>query len=467
MSEFDLVVIGAGPGGYVAAIRAAQLGLKVAVVDQRGQPGGTCFHIGCIPSKALLQSSLFYSQIQTDFKQHGILCNQVFLDLEQMLSRKTTLVNELAEGIHSLFRKQGIVFIQGKAIIETPQKVAIAGKNGVFAKNILIASGATPIIPEGVEIDEEHIVTSTGALNLKKVPRHLVVVGGGYIGLELGSVWLRLGSAVTVVESQEQIVSNLDEEMRVHLQQALTKQGMVFKFARKLSRIVKNSHDLTMHFLPIQATPGSIPEMMGCDAVLFALGRKPSTENLGLDNVGIEMDHEGFIRVNSHWQTSCPTIYAIGDVTRLGPMLAHRAGEEGVALAEHLAGQKSYVNYELIPSVIYTSPQVASVGKTEEELKNAGVAYRVGKFPFSANERAKIGGQTSGFVKVLIEETRDSLLGVHIIGPEAETLIAEAALALAFGGSAKDIARMCHAHPTYAEVLKEAALAAYDQPIHI
>lgn len=462
MVEFDLLVIGAGPGGYVAAIRAAQLGMKVALVDKQAMLGGTCLNVGCIPSKALLHSSHLYWQAQNHFAKHGIVCDGVRVELSQMLAHKAGVVEELTRGVAFLLRKNNVTFIHGQATFIDAQSVNV--KDTIYkAKSILIATGAGPFIPEGIAVDEQQIVTSTGALSLASVPEHLVIIGGGYIGLELGSVWNRLGAHVTIVDSLPRIASGLDNEIAASLHKALSGQGMTFQLEHRLRSLKKVDAKVEISLTPLDAPEDT---SLTCDVVLLAMGRRPLTADLDLEKAGIQVDERGFIPVNQQWQTACPTVYAIGDVTA-GLMLAHRAEEEGIAVAEQLAGQAGYVDYDVIPAVVYTSPEVASVGQTEQQLQNEGIDYRVGKFPFSANSRAKACGETQGFVKILTEAKTDRILGIHIIGEMAGTLIAEAALAMAFGASAEDIARTCHAHPTHAEAVKEAALAAFSQALHV
>ena len=473
MSEqsVDLLVIGAGPGGYVAAIRAAQLGMKVAVVDKRSLPGGTCLNVGCIPSKALLHTSQKYVESKTHLENYGVDVERVRLNLKKMLGYKENVVDELTRGIGFLFHKNGVTFIQGTAHIKSKGKVQVTTQNGDQSdwdvKHILIATGSEPSIPKGVEVDEEHIVTSTGALNLTTVPKHMVVIGAGYIGLELGSVWSRLGAGVTVVEYLDHPLPTLDQELASALHKSLKDQGIVFRFGHKVTKIIKRDKQVILHTQPSQGEALEEPEIMTCDVVLLAMGRRPYTHGLGLENVGITLNEQGFIPVNRpSYQTTCEGVYAIGDVTP-GPMLAHKAEDEGIAVAERIAGQAGHVNYKVIPAVVYTSPEVATVGKTEEELKAEGTAYRSGKFPFLANSRAKAVGNTTGFIKVLSDDKTDRILGVHIIGEVAGTLIAEAAHAMEMGSTAEDIARTCHAHPTHSEALKEAAMAAYSSPIHM
>lgn len=467
----DLLVIGAGPGGYVAAIRASQLGMKVVVVDKRALPGGTCLNIGCIPSKALLHSSQKYVEAKNHFENHGIEVEKVRHNLKKMHGRKDNVVDELTRGIGFLFRKNGITFINGTAQIKAQGKVQVTKPDGdlldLEARHILIATGSEPLVPKGMEVDEERVITSTGALNLEKVPKHLVVIGAGYIGLELGSVWSRLGAEVTVVEYLEHPLPTLDRELATALQKSLASQGLVFRLGHRVSKILKRDKDVALHLHPSNVESLEEPEIMTCDVVLLSMGRRPHIHGLGLANVGITLDERGFIPVtHPAYETVCPGIYAIGDVIP-GPMLAHKAEEEGIAVVERIAGQAGHVNYGAIPAVVYTSPEVATVGKTEEELKQKGIAYKVGKFPFSANARAKAVGDTAGFVKVLSDQKTDQILGVHIMGEMAGTMIGEAALAIEMVASAEDLARTCHAHPTHSEALKEAAMAAYGKAIHI
>jgi dihydrolipoamide dehydrogenase len=465
---YDVIVIGGGPGGYVAAIRAAQLGLKTACVEKRGSLGGTCLNIGCIPSKALLQSSEKYEEAQHALAVHGIKVSGVALDLPVLMARKDKVVGENTRGVEFLFKKYKVEYIKGAARFTAPGKLAVTPINGgqaqeLAATSIIIATGSDIVPLPGVDIDEKTIVSSTGALSLPSVPKSLVVVGGGYIGLEMGSVWRRLGSAVTVVEFLDRITPGMDNELSRSLQRVLTKQGFTFRLGTKVSAAKRNGESVALTLEPAQGGP---KEEMSAAVVLVAIGRRPYTEGLGLEAVGVVVDNKGRIKVDENFATNVKGIYAIGDVIA-GPMLAHKASEEGVALAETLAGQRSRVNYEAIPAVIYTWPEVASVGRSEEELKSAGIAYKVGKFPFSANPRARANADTEGFVKILADSGSDRVLGVHIIGPDAGTLIAEATLAMEYGASAEDIARTCHAHPTLNEAVKEAALAVEGHPIHI
>jgi dihydrolipoamide dehydrogenase len=466
--SFDLVVIGAGPGGYVAAIRAAQLGMKVAMVEKRTTFGGTCLNVGCIPSKALLQSSHLFEQAGHDLGVHGIVLGPPKLDFAQLMKRKGEVVDATTKGVAFLFRKNKVTAFQGTGRIEKVGEVVVLGEDGAVkdtlsAKNILIASGSEVTPLPGVAVDEKKIVSSTGALELAEVPRHLVVVGAGIIGLELGSVWRRLGSEVTVVEFLDRITPGVDDEITKQLQRALTKQGLKFKLGSKVTKAETTDSGVT---LTVEPAKGGAAETLQTDIVLVAIGRRPLVEGLGLDKVGVKLTAHGRIAVDAHLQTSVPGIYAIGDVID-GPMLAHKASEDGIACVETIAGQKGHVDWDLVPSVIYTQPEVAWVGKTEEQLKAAGVAYKVGKYPFTADPRSRANAATEGFVKVLADKATDKVLGVHIIGAEAGTMIAEAGLAMEFSASAEDIGRVCHAHPTVNEATKEAALAAWDKPIHL
>jgi len=464
---YDVVIIGAGPGGYVAAIRAAQLGMKTACIDSRQTPGGTCLNIGCIPSKALLQSSEKYAEARNGLAEHGIKISNADLDLAAMMARKDKVVTTLTRGVEFLFRKNKVDWLKGIARIAAPGRVMVGTGNGasqeIEAGAIVIATGSESIPLPGLTIDEQRIVSSTGALAFDRVPERLAVIGGGYIGLELGSVWSRLGSKVTVIEFLDRILPNMDHELGPALQRVLTRSGVAFKLATKVVRGELGNEAVTLELEPAK---GGERETLAADAVLVAIGRRPFTNGLGLDEIGIARDPAGRVTVDGGFATNVPGIYAIGDAIR-GAMLAHKAMEEGTALAERLAGQKPGIDYDAIPSVVYTWPEVAAVGKTEEELKAAGIEYRVGKFPFTANARARTNADTDGFVKVLAEAATDRVLGVHIIGPDAGTIIAEAALAMEFGASAEDIARTCHAHPTLSEALKEAALAVDGRAIHI
>ena len=462
----DVIVIGAGPGGYVAAIKSAQLGLKTLCVESRSTLGGTCLNVGCIPSKALLESSEKYAEACHGFALHGIKATSVSLDLPALLARKDKLVTELTGGIDYLFRKYKVTRVFGHGTLTGPGTVQVTSEKGQketwTAKSIILATGSKVTELPGVTIDEKTIVSSTGALNLKKVPEHLVVIGGGYIGLEMGTVWQRLGAKVTVVEFMDKIVPAMDREVGQALHKVLEKQGLQFKLNTKVAGAKTTAKGVELHLEP---AGGGAQETLLCDIVLVAIGRKPNTHDLGLETLGITLNERGQIPVNAHFETAAKGIYAIGDVIA-GPMLAHKAEEEGVACAEIIAGQAGHVNYEVIPAVVYTWPEVATVGKTEEELKAAHLPYKVGKFPFAANGRAKAMGMTEGFVKILAHEVTDEVLGVHILGPQAGTLIAQVAAAMEFKASSEDIARTCHAHPTLNEAVKEAALAVTGSPLH-
>ena len=464
--SYDLVVIGTGPGGYVCAIRAAQLGMKVAVVEKRATHGGTCLNVGCIPSKALLHASEAYAEAGHGFGAMGIKVKPE-LDLAAMLAFKDQGVKGNVDGVAFLLRKNKIDHFHGTGRILGTGKVEVTFINGekqvVDAKAIAIATGSEVANLPGIAIDEKRIVSSTGALSLPEVPKRLVVIGAGYIGLELGSVWSRLGAEVTVIEMLDRVAPGLDGEIAKQLQRVLTKQGLTFKLGVKVAGVDANGKSLKLTLEPVK---GGKSETLECDVVLVAVGRVPNTQGLGLAEAGVKPDNRGRVIVDAHYATSVPGIYAIGDVIK-GPMLAHKAEDEGIALAEILAGQAGHVNYDVIPSVIYTAPEVASVGKTEEELKQAGIAYTVGTFPFTANGRAKVNRTTEGFVKILAEDATDRVLGVHIIGADAGTMIAEAAVLMEFGGSAEDLARICHAHPTLNEAIKEAALAVDKRAIHM
>ncbi len=455
--NFDLVVIGGGPGGYICAIRAAQLGMRVACVEKRGALGGTCLNVGCIPSKALLHASELYAH-SADLAAFGIKTGKVSLDLPVMMEYKDKTVSDLTKGIEFLFKKNKVTYIAGTAKLTGQSQIEVRMNEGatevVSATHIVIATGSEPSSLPGITIDEERIVSSTGALALQAVPKHLLVVGGGVIGLELGSVWARLGAKITVVEFLDHIVPGADREVGKNFQRMLKKQGMEFRLSTKVTGIEKSGKGLKVSIEPAAGGPA---EILDADVALIAIGRKPYTDDLGLEMVGVATDR-GMIVTDPHYRTNVEGVYAIGDVIA-GPMLAHKAEDEGVALAELLAGKAGHVNYAVIPSVIYTAPEVAWVGKTEEQLKTDGIAYKAGKFPFAANARAKVAGDTEGFVKVLADAATDQVLGVHIIGPDAGNMIGEAAVAMEFGASSEDIARTCHAHPTLSESLKEAALA--------
>ena len=463
MSEsFDVIVIGSGPGGYVCAIRAAQLGLKTACVESRATLGGTCLNIGCIPSKALLQSSENFTDAQHHFAQHGVMVQGVSLDLARMQARKGEVVTANVKGVEFLFKKNKVEWLKGSGRIAGPGRVDVGGTE-YQAKHIVIATGSESIPLPGVEIDETTIVTSTGALELDHVPGHLVVIGGGYIGLELGSVWKRLGAEVTVVEFLDRLVPGMDAEVARQFERVLGKQGIKFRLGTKVTGAAKGESGVTLTLEPAKGGPS---ETLRADMVLVAIGRRAFTAGLGLAEAGVALDGRGRVQVDAHYAANVSGIYAIGDVIQ-GPMLAHKAEEEGMALAERLAGQAGHVNYGVIPGVVYTWPEVASIGATEEQLKQDGVAYKAGKFPFTANGRARAMASTDGFVKILADKETDRVLGAHIIGPDAGTLIAELATAMEFGASSEDVARICHAHPTLSEAVKEAALAVEGRAIHI
>ena len=463
-STFDVVVVGGGPGGYVCAIRAAQLGFKVACVEKRSALGGTCLNVGCIPSKALLAASEKYEEAKHGLAKFGIKVGDVALDLPGMLAHKDKVVKENTGGIEFLFKKNKIAWLRGAGRITGPNTVEVEGVGTVTAnKAIVIATGSEVTPLPGIEIDEQKIVSSTGALELPEVPKRLVVIGGGVIGLELGSVWGRLGSQVTVIEFLDRILPTMDGEVSKQMQRILGKQGMTFKLGSKVTGAKVTNTGVT---LSVEPAAGGAAEEIEADVVLVAIGRRAYTNGLGLDAVGVEMDNRGRVKIGKHFETNVPGIYAIGDVVE-GPMLAHKAEEEGVALAELLAGQAGHVNHDLVPGVVYTWPEVAAVGKTEEELKAAGIQYKAGKFPFTANGRARASGTTDGFVKILADARTDKVLGVHMVGPNVSEMVAELALAMEFSASSEDIARTCHAHPTLSEVTKEAALAVEGRALHI
>jgi dihydrolipoamide dehydrogenase len=471
LSTFDVVVIGAGPGGYVTAIRASQLGLTVAVVDKNENPGGTCLNVGCIPSKCLLDASQKYWQAKHQFKDIGIEVKELQLNISQMMAHKESVVEELTHGIEHLFKKNNITFIHGTAKILNANDVEVTYKDNkksiLRGKAIVIAVGSSAQALPHLPFDGKEIVSSTDVLSFDNVPKHLVIVGGGYIGLEMGSVWMRLGSLVTVVEFADTILAQADDDVRTALQRSLEKQGMIFKTKKNVVGMTKKGKDkeLCLQVLDVKAKEGELPELITCDAVLVAAGRKPETSSLGLDALAISIDTRGFIDVNNQFQTTIPSIFAIGDCIK-GPMLAHKAMDEGVAVAELLAGQAGNVNYNIIPAVVFTHPEIATVGKTENELKTAGHDYKVGKFSFAANGRAKTIGDTTGFVKIMTDVKTDRILGCAIVGAEAGSLIGQVAAVMEFGGSAEDIARTCHAHPTLNEAVKEAAWSAFDRALH-
>lgn len=467
--SYDLIVIGTGPGGYVCAIRAAQLGLKVAVVEKRGTHGGTCLNVGCIPSKALLHASELFEEAGHSFKKLGIDVGTPKLNLPAMMAHKDATVKSNVQGIDFLLKKNKIDPFMGAGRILAPGKVEVTMNDGsgvktLDTKSIVIATGSDVATLPGIVIDEATVVSSTGAIALPKVPERLLVIGAGVIGLELGSVWSRLGAKVTVVEYLDRILPGMDLEVAKQFQRMLEKQGFAFALGRKVTSVApKGDGPVTVTHEPAAGGPA---ETVEADVVLVAVGRKPYTDGLGLDEVGVQRDPRGRVVTDAHYRTTVEGIYAIGDVI-VGPMLAHKAEDEGVAVAEILAGQAGHVNYDVIPGVVYTMPEVATVGKTEEDLKTAGVAYKVGKFPFLANGRAKANLTTEGFVKVLADAATDRVLGCHIVGAGAGDLIHEVAVLMEFGGSAEDLGRTCHAHPTMSEAVKEAALAVDKRPIHI
>ncbi len=462
--KFDSVVIGGGPGGYVCAIRLAQLGQKTACIESRGSLGGTCLNVGCIPSKSLLNlSENFYKA--KNFEKIGIEVGSLKLNLPKMMKNKEKAVTVLTKGIEFLFKKNKVTYLKGTGSITGTNHISLKSVDNtnetIEAKNIIIATGSDPASLPGIEFDEEKIISSTGALSLKEVPKKLVVVGGGYIGLEMGSVWSRLGSEVQVVEFLDHITPGMDKEISNEFQKLLKKQGINFNLKTKVETISKNKNGVVVN----TTDENGSKKKFECDVVLISVGRKPNTSNLNLDKAGVEKDKKGRIKVNNRFQTNIKNIYAIGDVIE-GPMLAHKAEEEGIAVAEIIVGQSGHVNYDTIPGVIYTSPEVASIGKTEEQLKENKVDYKVGKFPFMANSRAKAIDEPEGFVKILADSKTDRVLGVHIIGPHAGELIAEMSVAMEFGASSEDIARTCHAHPTFSEAVKEAALSVDKRQIH-
>ncbi len=463
--NFDVIVIGGGPGGYVCAIRAAQLGLKTACVESRGTLGGTCLNVGCIPSKSLLNLSENFHKAKKDFFNQGIEVSNVKLNVEKMMNNKNKSVQVLTKGVEFLFKKNKVSYLKGKGVIFSPSNVVVydqGKKTSYNTKNIVVATGSSAVSLPGVKIDEKNIISSTAALSLNSVPKSLVVIGGGYIGLEMGSVWKRLGAEVTVIENLPFITPGMDREVSNEFQKILTKQGIKFKLNSKVLSIKDLGSEVKIVY---QSNEKNTKEEIFADKTLIAVGRKPYTEGLNLTKLGVKKDDKGRIKVNKKFQTEIKNIYAIGDVID-GPMLAHKAEEEGIAVAELLAGQSGHVNYDVIPGVIYTSPEVAYVGKSEEQLKKEGVLYKIGKFPFLANSRAKVNNETEGFVKILADSKSDRVLGVHIIGPHSGDMIAEMALAMEFGASAEDVARTCHAHPTHTEAIKEAALAVDKRPIH-
>jgi len=462
--KFQATIIGGGPGGYVCAIRLAQLGIKTACIESRETLGGTCLNIGCIPSKSLLNLSEYFHRAK-NFTKIGIEVENIKLNLPKMMQNKDKAVNNLTKGIEFLFKKNKITYFKGTGRFKSINQISILDKNNketiIETEKTIISTGSEPIALPGIKFDEEKILSSTGALSLLFVPKKMVVIGGGYIGLELGSVWSRLGTEVHVVEFLDHITPGMDKEISKEFMKILIKQGLNFHLQTKVDSIKKDKKEVV-----IKTTDKTGKKIVfESDVVLISVGRKPYTKNLNLEKINVELDNKNKIKVNKNFETNIPNVYAIGDVIE-GPMLAHKAEEEGIALAELISGQTGHVNYDVIPGVVYTSPEVASIGKTEEQLKNTNHAYKVGKFPFMANSRAKTINEPEGFVKILADENTDKVLGVHMIGPHAGELIAEMALAMEFGASSEDIARTCHAHPTFSEAIKEAALSVDKRPIH-
>ena len=464
MSEkFDVIVIGGGPGGYVCAIRLSQLGLKTACIESRGLLGGTCLNVGCIPSKNLLNFSENFHKAK-NFEKIGIEVGEVRLNLNKMMKNKEKAVTLLTKGIEFLFKKNKVTYLKGTGVFKSANEISILaeGKETIVqTNNTIISTGSEPVEIPGMEFDEEKILSSTGALSLSKLPKKMVVVGGGYIGLEMGSVWSRLGTHVEVIEFLDHIIPGMDREISKEFEKILKKQGITFQLNTKVDKINKNKNGVSINTIDKKNEKNTTE----ADVVLISVGRKPYTKGLNLEKVGVQTDKKGMIKVNKNFETNIKNIYAIGDVID-GPMLAHKAEEEGIAVAELIAGQSGHVNYDIIPGVIYTSPEVASVGKTEEQLKKNNINYKVGKFPFMANSRAKAINEPEGFVKILADAGNDKVLGVHIIGPHAGEMIAEMAVAMEFGASSEDIARTCHAHPTFSEAIKEAALSVEKRQIH-
>ena len=462
--NFDVTVIGGGPAGYVCAIRLSQLGLKTACIEARGTLGGTCLNVGCIPSKSLLNLSENFHKAK-NFQKIGIELEGLKLNLNKMMQNKNKAVTILTKGVEFLFKKNKIAYFKGTGSLKTKNSISIIDEKNkeyiVKSKNIILCTGSEPLSLPGIKFDEEKIVSSTGALSLSKVPKKMVVVGGGYIGLEMGSVWSRFGSEIHVIEFLDHITPGMDREISNEFMKILIKQGIKFSLKTKVEMIKKTNKGVTINTIDSDGKKNDIE----CDIALISVGRKPYTKKLNLENLGIAIDKKGRIKVNNKFQTNISNIYAIGDVID-GPMLAHKAEEEGIAVAEIIAGQSGHVNYEVIPGVIYTFPEVACVGKTEEQLKENNNKYKIGKFPFMANSRAKAIDQPEGFVKILADSKTDKVLGVHIIGPQAGEMIAEMSVAMEFGASSEDIARTCHAHPTFSEAIKEAALSVDKRPIH-
>jgi len=464
MSEkFDVTVIGGGPGGYVCAIRSSQLGLKTACIESRGTLGGTCLNIGCIPSKSLLNLSENFHKAK-NFEKFGIETGEIKLNLEKMMKNKDKAVTILSKGVEFLLKKNKVTYFKGTGSFKNQNQISIINnkeETTIETKNTIISTGSEPVSLRGIEFDEEKILSSTGALSISKLPKKMVVVGGGYIGLEMGSVWSRLGTEVQVIEFLDHIIPEMDKEISTEFMKILKKQGIKFELKTKVEKIIKSKNGVIIETFSKEGKKNKFE----ADVVLISVGRRPYTKNLNLEKMGVELDKRGSVKVNKNFQTNIKNIYAIGDVIE-GPMLAHKAEEEGIAVAELISGQSGHVNYDTIPGVVYTSPEVASIGKTEEQLKEKGINYKIGKFPFLANSRAKVIDESEGFVKILADSTTDKVLGVHIIGQHAGEIIAEMSVAMEFGASSEDIARTCHAHPTFSEAIKEAALSVEKRQIH-
>jgi len=464
--NFDVIVIGGGPGGYVCSIRSAQLGFKTACIESRGSLGGTCLNVGCIPSKSLLNLSEIYHKVKNEFDSLGIESTNKKLNLSKMMNNKNKSVLTLTKGVEYLFKKNKITYLKGKGSITSKNIVTVLDesnkKTNYQTKNIVISTGSLPTSLSGIRIDEKNIVSSTGALSFKKVPRKLIIIGGGYIGLEMGSIWKRLGSKVTVVEFLDHIIPGMDKDISNEFLKILKKQGIDFILNSQVTSAISIKDKAVIDFINKE---NSKRERIEADKILVAVGRKPNIDGLNLKKMGVKLDTQNRVQVDKKFKTSIKNIYAIGDIIN-GPMLAHKAEEEGIAVAEIISGQAGHVNYDLIPAVIYTSPEVAAVGKTEEQIKKEKIQYKIGKFPFMANSRAKVNNEAEGFVKIIAEKESDKVLGVHMIGPHVGTMIAEMVLAMEFGASSEDIARTCHAHPTLTEAIKEAALAVDKRPIH-
>ena len=464
MSEkFDVTVIGGGPGGYVCAIRSSQLGLKTACIESRETLGGTCLNIGCIPSKSLLNLSENFHKAK-NFEKFGIETGEIKLNLEKMMKNKDKAVTILSKGVEFLLKKNKVTYFKGTGSFKNQNQISIINnkeETTIETKNTIISTGSEPVSLRGIEFDEEKILSSTGALSISKLPKKMVVVGGGYIGLEMGSVWSRLGTEVQVIEFLDHIIPEMDKEISTEFMKILKKQGIKFELKTKVEKIIKSKNGVIIETFSKEGKKNKFE----ADVVLISVGRRPYTKNLNLEKMGVELDKRGSVKVNKNFQTNIKNIYAIGDVIE-GPMLAHKAEEEGIAVAELISGQSGHVNYDTIPGVVYTSPEVASIGKTEEQLKEKGINYKIGKFPFLANSRAKVIDESEGFVKILADSTTDKVLGVHIIGQHAGEMIAEMSVAMEFGASSEDIARTCHAHPTFSEAIKEAALSVEKRQIH-